>query len=138
MARIDGAPLGNKGISLFIVPKFLEDDEGCEIKRNDLKCIGIEKKLGIHASPTCVMSFGDKDRATGYLLGQEINGLAGMFTMMNNARLNVGMQGVGIAERALQQSLLYARDRKLGKHFKNDDPKSVEIINHPDVSKMML
>tara|TARA_B100000767_G_scaffold51880_1_gene47369 strand:+ start:5389 stop:7272 length:1884 start_codon:yes stop_codon:yes gene_type:complete len=138
LARIDGAPLGNKGISLFIVPKFIEDDEGCEIKRNDLKCIGIEKKLGIHASPTCVMSFGDKDRATGYLLGQENNGLACMFTMMNNARLNVGMQGVGIAERALQQSLLYARDRKQGKHFKNDDPKSVEIINHPDVSKMLL
>ena len=138
LARIEGSPKGNKGISLFIVPKFLEDDSSGEIKRNDLKCIGLEKKLGIHASPTCVMSFGEKDRAVGYLLGQENNGLACMFTMMNNARLNVGMQGVGISERALQQSILYSKERKQGKHYKNENPESVEIINHPDVSKMLL
>lgn len=138
LARIEGAPSGNKGVSLFIVPKFLTNDSGDESERNDLKCIGVEKKLGIHASPTCVMSFGDKERAKGYLLGQENNGLACMFTMMNNARLNVGMQGVGIAERALQQSIIYARERKQGKHFKNNNSESVEIINHPDVLKMLL
>ena len=138
LARIDGAPKGNKGVSLFIVPKFLTNDSTNEIKRNDLKCIGLEKKLGIHASPTCVMSFGEKDRAKGYLLGQENNGLACMFTMMNNARLNVGMQGVGIAERALQQSIIYARERKQGKIYNNNESMSVAIIKHPDVSKMLL
>ena len=138
LARIEGAPKGNKGVSLFIVPKFLTNDSTNEIKRNDLKCIGLEKKLGIHASPTCVMSFGEKDRAKGYLLGQENNGLACMFTMMNNARLNVGMQGVGIAERALQQSIIYARERKQGKDYNNNESISVAIIKHPDVSKMLL
>ena len=138
LARIEGAPKGNKGVSLFIVPKFLTNDSTNEIKRNDLKCIGLEKKLGIHASPTCVMSFGEKDRAKGYLLGQENNGLACMFTMMNNARLNVGMQGVGIAERALQQSIIYARERKQGKIYNNNESMSVAIIKHPDVSKMLL
>ena len=138
LARIEGAPKGNKGVSLFIVPKFLTNDSTNEIKRNDLKCIGLEKKLGIHASPTCVMSFGEKDRAKGYLLGQENNGLACMFTMMNNARLNVGMQGVGIAERALQQSIIYARERKQGKNYNNNESMSVAIIKHPDVSKMLL
>ena len=138
LARIEGAPKGNKGVSLFIVPKFLTNDSTNEIKRNDLKCIGLEKKLGIHASPTCVMSFGEKDRAKGYLLGQENNGLACMFTMMNNARLNVGMQGVGIAERALQQSIIYARERRQGKNYNNNESMSVAIIKHPDVSKMLL
>jgi alkylation response protein AidB-like acyl-CoA dehydrogenase len=138
LARIEGAPKGNKGVSLFIVPKFLTNDSTNETKRNDLKCIGLEKKLGIHASPTCVMSFGEKDKAKGYLLGQENNGLACMFTMMNNARLNVGMQGVGIAERALQQAIIYARERKQGKDYNNNESISVAIIKHPDVSKMLL
>jgi alkylation response protein AidB-like acyl-CoA dehydrogenase len=138
LARIEGAPKGNKGVSLFIVPKFLTNDSTNETKRNDLKCIGLEKKLGIHASPTCVMSFGEKDKAKGYLLGQENNGLACMFTMMNNARLNVGMQGVGIAERALQQAIIFARERKQGKDYNNNESISVAIIKHPDVSKMLL
>ena len=138
LARIEGAPEGNNGISLFIVPKFIKNQETKEFEKNDLHCIGLEDKLGIHASPTCVMSFGENVGAKGFLLGKENRGLACMFTMMNNARLNVGMQGVGIAERSLQQSLEYSKERRQGRHYNGKSENSVNIIEHPDVLKMLI
>ena len=140
LARIEGSPEGNSGISLFLVPKFLPDENKNFNVRNDLKCIGLEKKLGIHASPTCTMSFGDNKGAIGYLIGEENRGLKCMFTMMNNARLNVGMQGVGISERSFQQALGYANERIQGKDYnsKIENNKRTEIINHPDVKRMLL
>ena len=138
LARIEGAPEGNNGISLFIVPKFIKNQESKEFEKNDLQCIGLEDKLGIHASPTCVMSFGENVGAKGFLLGKENRGLACMFTMMNNARLNVGMQGVGIAERSLQQSLEYSKERRQGRHYNGKSENSVNIIEHPDVLKMLI
>ncbi len=124
LARTPNAPAGTKGISLFLVPKVLPDGS-----RNDLRCVSIEHKLGIHASPTCVMSYGDNDDCKGWLIGGEMGGMRAMFTMMNNARLNVGLQGVQIAERATQQALAYARERvQNGK----------AIIEHPDVRRMAL
>ena len=123
LARTPDAPAGTKGISLFLVPKFLPDGS-----RNDLRCVSIEHKLGIHASPTCVMSYGDEGGATGWLIGPEMGGMRAMFTMMNNARLNVGLQGVQIAERATQQALYYAKDRVQVK----------PIIDLPDVRRMLL
>ena len=121
-----------KGISLFIVPKFLEDGA-----RNDVICTGIEHKLGIHASPTCTMQFGDKGGATGFLVGEENQGLKYMFTMMNNARLCVGLQGVAIAERSYQHALAYAKEREQGTSF-TDKSKRVAIIEHADVKRMLL
>ncbi|HEX6377023.1 MAG TPA: acyl-CoA dehydrogenase family protein, partial [Allosphingosinicella sp.] len=109
LARTPGAPPGTKGISLFLVPKILPDGTP-----NDLRCVSIEHKLGIHASPTCVMAFGDEGGCTGWLVGEENGGMRAMFTMMNNARLNVGLQGVSIAERALQAAVGYARERVQG------------------------
>jgi alkylation response protein AidB-like acyl-CoA dehydrogenase len=138
LARIEGAPEGNNGISLFIVPKFIKNQGSKEFEKNDLQCIGLEDKLGIHASPTCVMSFGENIGAKGFLLGKENRGLACMFTMMNNARLNVGMQGVGIAERSLQQSLEYSKERRQGRHYNGKSENSVNIIEHPDVLKMLI
>ena len=138
LTRIEGAPEGNNGISLFIVPKFIKNQETKEFEKNDLQCIGLEDKLGIHASPTCVMSFGENVGAKGFLLGKENRGLACMFTMMNNARLNVGMQGVGIAERSLQQSLEYSKERRQGRHYNGKSENSVNIIEHPDVLKMLI
>ena len=138
LARIEGAPEGNNGISLFIVPKFIKNQGSKEFEKNDLQCIGLEDKLGIHASPTCVMSFGENIGAKGFLLGKENRGLACMFTMMNNARLNVGMQGVGIAERSLQQSLEYSKERRQGRHYNGKSENSVSIIEHPDVLKMLI
>ena len=138
LARIEGAPEGNNGISLFIVPKFIKNQETKKFEKNDLQCIGLEDKLGIHASPTCVMSFGENVGAKGFLLGKENRGLACMFTMMNNARLNVGMQGVGIAERSLQQSLEYSKERRQGRHYNGKSENSVNIIEHPDVLKMLI
>lgn len=132
LARTPDAPEGVKGISLFIVPKFLEDGS-----RNDVICTGIEHKLGIHASPTCTMQFGDQGGATGYLIGQENEGLKYMFTMMNNARLCVGLQGVAIAERSYQHALAYARERIQGTAL-TDKSERVTIINHPDVKRMLL
>ena len=129
LARTPGSPDGTKGISLFLVPKILPDGSA-----NDLHCVSIEHKLGIHASPTCVMSFGDATwdeggGATGWLIGPERGGMAAMFTMMNNARLNVGLQGVGLAERATQRAVAYALDRRqLGR----------AIADHPDVRRMLL
>ena len=129
LARTPGAPEGTRGISLFLVPKLLPDGSA-----NDLRCVSIEHKLGIHASPTCVMSYGDHGGATGWLVGPENGGMAAMFTMMNNARLNVGLQGVGIAERATQRAVAYALERKQG--LRNRLP--VPISEHPDVRRMLL
>ena len=113
LARTPDAPAGTKGISLFLVPKFLRQrGRQPRAERNDLRCVSIEHKLGIHASPTAVMAYGDDGGAVGYLVGEENQGMACMFTMMNNARLAVGLQGVAIAERAYQQALAYARERK--------------------------
>jgi alkylation response protein AidB-like acyl-CoA dehydrogenase len=129
LARTPGAPEGARGISLFLVPKILPDGS-----RNDLRCVSIEHKMGIHASPTCVMSYGDEGGATGWLIGPENNGMRSMFTMMNNARLNVGLQGVGIAERATQRAVAFAIERKQGQ--RNRLP--VAIADHPDVRRMLI
>ena len=138
LARLPDAPAGVKGISLFIVPKFLVNDDGSLGERNDVACVSIEHKIGIHASPTCVMSYGDKGGAVGYLVGQEHHGLVYMFTMMNQARHAVGVEGYGIAERAYQKALAYAWDRRQGKTLlgKNDDDQA--IINHPDVRRILM
>ena len=140
LARTPGAPEGTKGISLFLVPKFLVNDDGSLGARNDVACIGLEEKLGIHASPTCVMAFGENDGAIGWLVGAENRGMACMFTMMNNARLHVGLQGVGVAERATQHALAYAVERKQGRApgAGKDDNEAVAIINHPDVRRMLM
>ncbi len=129
LARTPDAPQGTRGISLFLVPKILPDGS-----HNDLRCVSIEHKMGIHASPTCVMSYGDEGGATGWLVGPEMGGMAAMFTMMNNARLNVGLQGVGIAERATQRAVAYAVERQQGQ--RNRLP--VAIAEHPDVRRMLL
>ena len=133
-------PEGTKGISLFVVPKFMVNDDGSLGAANDVKCICLEEKLGIHASPTCVMAFGEAGGATGWLVGPENGGMACMFTMMNNARLHVGLQGVGVAEAATQHALAYAQERKQGRKpgAAKDDNKAVAIINHPDVRRMLL
>lgn len=138
LARLPDAPEGVKGISLFIVPKFLLNDDGSPGERNDVKCLSIEHKLGIHASPTCVMSYGDKAGAIGYLVGKENHGLVYMFTMMNQARHAVGVEGYGIAERAYQQALSYARDRKQGKTLLGKGEDDQAIINHPDVRRILM
>ncbi len=140
LARLPDAPAGTRGISLFLVPKFFVNDDGSLGERNDAKCIGLEEKLGIHGSPTCVMSYGEEGGAVGYLIGQENKGLACMFTMMNNARLLVGVQGVAIAERAYQQALAYAMDRKQGRPAGMEIPAGEmgPIIGHPDVRRMLM
>jgi alkylation response protein AidB-like acyl-CoA dehydrogenase len=136
LARLPDAPAGVKGISLFIVPKFLVNADGSLGARNDLICASIEHKLGIHASPTAVMAFGEKEGAIGYLVGEANRGLEYMFTMMNHARLNVGLEGVAMAERAYQQARAYAFDRVQGRPIgaKAGDP----IAFHPDVKRMLL
>ena len=135
LARTPDAPPGSKGISLFIVPKFLVNEDGSLGQRNDLRCVSLEHKLGIKASPTCVMSYGDDEGAIGYLVGEENKGLACMFTMMNNARINVGLSGLAIAERAYQQAVDYARERTQGA---GPDGKPMAIIHYPDVRRMLL
>jgi alkylation response protein AidB-like acyl-CoA dehydrogenase len=138
LARLPDAPPGVKGISLFLVPKFLVNDDGSLGERNDAHAIGLEHKLGIHASPTCVMSYGENgDGAVGYLIGEEHDGLRCMFTMMNNARLNVGLQGVAVAERAYQHAVAYARERVQSAPVDGGGA-SVTIINHPDVRRMLM
>ncbi len=137
LARLPDAPPGTKGISLFLVPKFLVDADGALGARNDLVCAGLEHKLGLHGSPTCTMIFGERDGATGYLVGEENRGLNCMFTMMNNTRLAVGIQGVGIAERALQQARSYAATRMQGRADPTS-PALSPIIAHPDVQRMLL
>jgi alkylation response protein AidB-like acyl-CoA dehydrogenase len=129
LARTPGAPPGTKGISLFIVPKILPDGT-----RNDVRCVSIEHKLGIHASPTCVMSYGDDGGAVGWLIGGEMQGMRAMFTMMNNARLNVGLQGVSVAERATQGAVAYALQRVQGTR----EGRQAAIAAHPDVRRMLL
>lgn len=138
LARTPDAPAGVRGISLFIVPKYLANDDGTPGKRNDLRCVSLEHKLGIHASPTCVMSFGDDGGAVGYLVGEEGRGLSYMFTMMNNARLSVGIQGLAIAERAYQQAATFARSRVQSKDDGSPKPASVAIVHHADVRRMLM
>ncbi|WP_020695033.1 acyl-CoA dehydrogenase [Reyranella massiliensis] len=138
LARTPDAPAGVRGISLFIVPKFLVDADGKPGKRNDLRCVSLEHKLGIHGSPTCVMSFGDDGGAVGYLVGEEGRGLSYMFTMMNNARLSVGVQGLAIAERAYQQAAAFARTRVQSKDDGSPQPQPVSIVHHPDVRRMLM
>ncbi len=138
LARTPDAPPGVKGLSLFVVPKFLLNEDGSLGERNDLRCLSIEHKLGINASPTCVMSYGDGGGASGFLIGEETRGIEYMFTMMNNARLAVGLEGVAIAERAYQQARDYARARVQGRLLGGGDPAPVAIVNHPDVRRMLL
>lgn len=135
LARLPDAPAGVKGISLFIVPKFLLDENGEPAELNDAKCISLEHKLGIHGSPTCTMSFGDNGGAIGYLVGEENKGLAYMFTMMNHARQSVGLQGLSISERAYQQAVAYAKERTQGNR---KDGSKMPIIEHPDVRRMLM
>jgi hypothetical protein len=138
LARLPDAPEGVKGISLFLVPKFLVNADGGLGERNDLKCVSIEHKLGIKASPTAVMSYGDNDGALGYLIGAENEGIKCMFTMMNNARLAVGLEGVAIAERAYQQARNFALERVQSRDASSESPEAVSIIHHPDVKRMLL
>jgi acyl-CoA dehydrogenase len=137
LARLPDAPAGTKGLSLFLIPKFLPNADGSLGRRNDARAHSIEHKLGIHASPTCTMVYGDRGGATGFLVGEENRGMACMFTMMNEARLSVALQGVAIAERATQQALAYARERKQGR-APGAESGSSPIIAHPDVKRMLL
>ncbi|MCB2099163.1 MAG: acyl-CoA dehydrogenase [Parvularculaceae bacterium] len=138
LARTPDAPEGVKGISLFIVPKFLVKEDGTPGARNDVRCVSIEEKMGIHASPTAVMQYGEDGGAIGYLVGEENKGLAYMFTMMNNARLSVGLEGVAICERAYQKAASFARERIQSRDIAGDDPDPVAIIRHPDVRRMLM
>ena len=136
LARTPEAPAGNQGISLFLVPKYLINADGSLGERNDVKPVGVEHKLGIHSSPTCTLQFGDQGGAVGYLVGPENQGLMCMFSMMNNARLSVGHQGVGIGERAYQQAVAYASERVQGKVAGVEG--KAPIIHHPDVKRMLM
>ncbi|TBR42200.1 acyl-CoA dehydrogenase [Marinomonas agarivorans] len=136
LARLPDAPEGVKGISLFLVPKFLVNEDGTLAGKNDVTVVSVEKKLGIHASPTCVMSFGETTGAIGYLVGKENQGIMAMFTMMNNARQGVGLQGLAIAERAYQQALVYAEERVQGVDAQRTN--KVTIVHHPDVLRMLM
>ncbi len=136
LARVQGAPDGVKGLSLFIVPKFLVNADGTPGPRNDLRCLRLEHKLGIHASPTCAMAYGERAGAVAFLVGEESRGIEYMFTMMNNARLAVGHQGVGIAEQATQQAVAYARQRVQGRDAESGT--AVAIIRHAEVRRMLL
>jgi alkylation response protein AidB-like acyl-CoA dehydrogenase len=138
LARLPDAPPGTRGISLFLVPKFLPKADGSPGERNDVRCASIEHKIGIHASPTCVMIYGDAGGAKGWLIGEENRGLNAMFAMMNSARLGVGLQGVAIGDRALQQALSYARERRQGRNGKGDNGAMSPIVEHPDVQRMLL
>ncbi len=136
LARLPDAPVGVKGISLFLVPKFLANADGSKGERNDLRVVSVESKMGIHSSPTCVMAYGDNEGAIGYLIGEENKGLVCMFTMMNNARLEVGMQGVAISERAYQQAVWFAKERVQG--IARGHSERSTIIHHPDVRRMLM
>jgi len=138
LARTADAPTGTRGISLFIVPKFMVNDDGSLGQRNDVRAVSLEHKLGIHGSPTCVMQFGENDGAIGYLVGEECRGMEYMFSMMNSARLAVGREGVGIGERAYQQAADYARERVQGKDMANPVLNEVPIIHHPDVRRNLM
>ncbi|WP_418320143.1 acyl-CoA dehydrogenase [Piscinibacter sakaiensis] len=138
LARVAGAPEGVKGISLFVVPKFLVGDDGCLGDRNDVHCVSIEHKLGIKASPTAVLQFGDRGGAVGYLVGEENRGLEYMFIMMNAARFAVGVQGIAVSERACQLATAYARERVQGRPVDGSLPGAAPIIHHPDVKRMLM
>jgi alkylation response protein AidB-like acyl-CoA dehydrogenase len=138
LARVPDAPAGTRGISCFIVPKRLVGAAGELGPNNDVRCVSIEHKLGIHASPTCVMSFGDNGGATGYLVGEANQGMRYMFTMMNTARLSVGLEGLAISERAYQQALAYAQQRHQGRAIGAPATESSPIVEHPDVRRMLL
>ena len=138
LARLPDAPAGTRGISLFLVPKFLVNKDGSLGQRNDIYASGVEHKLGIHASPTCTMTMGDAGGAVGYLIGEENKGMACMFTMMNQARLGVGLEGVGIADRAFQQALAFAQERKQGRAAGKKGDGMDAIIVHPDVKRMLM
>lgn len=149
LARLPDAPAGSKGLSLFLVPKILVKPDGTLGKQNDIRVVSLEHKLGLHASPTCVLAYGDNDGAIGYLIGEQHGGMAAMFTMMNNARIGVGIQGLGVAERAYQDALAYAKTRIQGRvitqprpneepEIEEAEPTDVAIIEHPDVKRMLL
>ncbi len=138
LARIEGSPAGVKGISLFVVPKFLVNEAGSLGARNEVRCVSIEHKLGIHASPTCVLAFGDQKGAEGYLIGEANRGLEYMFIMMNSARLSVGLEGYAMGERAFQHAAEWARSRIQGKPPVAQASGPAPIINHPDVKRMLL
>ncbi|WND01933.1 acyl-CoA dehydrogenase [Temperatibacter marinus] len=138
LARTPGAPEGTRGISMFVVPKYLVKDDGTRGERNDVKCVGVEHKLGIHSSPTCVLSFGEKNSCVGYLVGRENKGMANMFTMMNHARIMVGLQGVSIGERAYQNAVNFAAERIQSAQIGSKDRSSVAIINHPDIRRTLM
>jgi acyl-CoA dehydrogenase len=142
LARLPDAPAGTKGISLFLIPKFLVNADGSLGARNDIYASGVEHKLGMHASPTCTMTMGDQGGAIGYLVGEENRGMLCMFTMMNQARLGVGLEGVGIADRAYQQALAFAQERRqgraIGKASDKDGNGADPIIVHPDVKRMLM
>ncbi|HEY6631571.1 MAG TPA: acyl-CoA dehydrogenase [Rhizobiaceae bacterium] len=144
LARLPDAPSGTRGISLFLVPKFLVEADGSLGRRNDLFCASIEEKLGIHGSPTCTMIYGDgfvsgeEKGAVGWLIGEENKGLACMFTMMNNARLAIGLEGVGVAEAAFQKALAFANERRQGKAAGYSGDGMAPIVHHPDVQRMLL
>jgi alkylation response protein AidB-like acyl-CoA dehydrogenase len=139
LARIDGAPEGVKGISLFAVPKFIPKADGSLGRRNDVQCVSIEHKLGIHASPTAVMLYGEHEGAVGYLVGEAHRGLEYMFIMMNAARLSVGLEGVAISERAYQRALSWSRERLQGRPVgASGGAKTAPIVQHPDVKRMLL
>jgi alkylation response protein AidB-like acyl-CoA dehydrogenase len=139
LARIDGAPEGVKGISLFVVPKFIPKADGTPGERNDVKCVSIEHKLGIHASPTAVMAYGEKQGALGYLVGEANRGLEYMFIMMNAARLSVGLEGVAVSERAYQRALGWSRERLQGRPVGvQNAARTAPIVQHPDVKRMLL
>jgi 3-(methylsulfanyl)propanoyl-CoA dehydrogenase len=138
LARVAGAPEGTRGLSLFLVPKFLVNPDGTLGARNDVRAHSLEHKLGIHGSPTCVMVYGDHGGAVGYLVGEENRGMACMFTMMNEARLAVGLQGVAVAEAATQQAVAYARERRQGRAAGMGASAMVPIIDHVDVRRMLI
>jgi len=139
LARTPGAPEGVKGISLFIVPKFLVNADGSLGARNDVHCVSLEHKLGIHASPTAVLAYGDHGGATGYLIGEQNRGLEYMFIMMNQARFSVGMEGVGLSERAYQRAVSYARERVQGRPVGGEKTaRPAPIIEHPDIRRMLM
>ena len=138
LARLPDAPAGTRGISLFLVPKYLVDADGSIGRRNDVICASLEHKLGIHASPTCVMKYGENDGAIGWVIGEENRGLAVMFIMMNAARLGVGMQGVALADRATQWALKYAQDRRQGRTPTTKGSDMAPIIEHADVRRTLL
>tara|TARA_B100001248_G_C27393258_1_gene463751 strand:- start:1127 stop:2896 length:1770 start_codon:yes stop_codon:yes gene_type:complete len=137
LAKLPDAPQGSRGISLFLVPKYYDDKNMNKIK-NDIKVLSIEHKLGHNASPTCVLSFGENNACIGELVGEAHQGLKAMFTMMNNARLNVGVQGIAIAERAYQKALSFAKERKQGFSLSKSSKEPVKIIEHPDVKRMLM